>query len=361
MKSLFARLSFAFMLITSSMLLVSTLMIIFQTHRHFIMFTDQEMDMNVSSDSFNHHFELAIMQSTLWTFVIGICVTALVSVVVAKRITTPLIDMKQTAHQMAKGELNVRTHVNGEDELSDLGRSLNHLAEQLVRQEQLRKTMTADVAHELRTPLATLKSHIAAMLDGVWEPTPKRLASCFEEVERLTHLVGDLSHLTEVESPHAKLKLETEDLTELVEHNADAMRPLFVQRGISLNVAPHSPVYVSLDKQRIGQVITNLLSNALKFTPSGGTVRIEIRTVQEGMTVSVIDSGIGIKESELSMVFERFYRGEKSRSRKTGGAGIGLSIVKAIVEAHGGTIKLESKVGVGTEVQVFFPSQLLQK
>jgi len=356
MKGLFARLTLAFMLITSSILLVSTLMFMYQTHRHFLMYQDQAMRMSVNSDSFNLHFELAIMQSTLWTFLIGILVTALVSVLVARRITTPLIDMNKTAQQMAKGNLNVRTNIKGEDELSDLGRSLNHLAEQLIRQELLRKSMTADVAHELRTPLTTLKSHIAAMMDGIWEPTPRRLASCFEEVERLTHLVGDLSNLTELESPHLKLQIEREDITELVGQIADAMRPLFDEKGIGFAVATHSPVYLRLDKQRMGQVITNLLSNALKFTPSGGTVSVDFQTLQHGLIVSVKDSGTGIKESELPLVFERFYRGEKSRSRKTGGAGIGLTIVKAIVEAHGGTVEIESKEGAGTVVQVFVPS-----
>lgn len=361
MKGLFARLTLAFMLITSSILLVSTLMFMYQTHRHFKMYENQAMNMNVATHSFNVHFEQALLQSTLWTLIIGILVTAVVSVLVARRITTPLIDMKRTAQQMAKGNLDVRTNVKGEDELSELGRSLNHLAQQLVRQEQLRKTMTADVAHELRTPLTTIKSHIAAMMDGIWEPTPERLASCYEEVERLTHLVGDLSNLTELESPHLKLHLVSEDITEIVKQHAEAMRPLFDEKGLNLIVAAQNPINVMIDKQRMGQVITNLLSNALKFTPAGGKVKIEFKSVQGAVLVSVKDTGIGIKETEHELVFERFYRGEKSRNRKTGGAGIGLTVVKAIIEAHGGSVSIIGQDGVGTEVQVFVPLQSVQK
>jgi Signal transduction histidine kinase len=361
MKGLFARLALAFTLITSSILLVSTLMFMYQTHRHFKMFESQTMNMNVTSHSFNVHFEQALLQSALWTFAIGILVTVVVSILVARRITTPLIDMKKTAQQMAKGNLNVRTNVKGEDELSDLGRSLNHLAEQLIRQEQLRKTMTADVAHELRTPLTTIESHIAAMLDGIWEPTPKRLASCYEEVERLTLLVGDLSRLTELESPHLKLQLVSEDITELVKRHAAAMRSLFDEKGVSLIVAAQNPINVMIDKQRMGQVVTNLLSNALKFTPTGGKVSIEFKPAQEAVLVKVKDTGIGINETELEWVFERFYRGEKSRNRKTGGAGIGLTIVKAIVEAHGGKVNIIGQEGFGTEVQVYVPIQTVME
>lgn len=357
MKGLFARLALAFMLITSSILLVSTLMFMYQTHRHFKMYESQAMNMNVTSHSFNVHFEQALLQSTLWTFVIGILVTAIVSVLVARRITTPLIEMKKTAQQMARGNLNVRPNVKGKDELSDLGRSLHYLAQQLVRQEQLRKTMTADVAHELRTPLATIKSHIAAMMDGIWEPTPERLASCYEEVERLTHLVGDLSHLTELEAPHLKLQLIYEDLTEIVKQHAEAMRPLYDQKGVSLTIATQSPLHAMVDKKRMGQVVTNLLSNALKFTPAAGNVSVHLKSGDGAVIVSVKDTGIGINKAELEMVFERFYRGEKSRSRKTGGAGIGLTIVKAIVEAHGGSVNIESKEGAGTEVKVCVPIQ----
>lgn len=354
-KGLYARLAIAFIGITSSILLISTVTFIIATHYHFSLYQHQAMDTTTDTASFDAHFEQALIQSILWTFIIGIMIAAIVSLYVAKRITSPLIEMKNTAELMAKGTLHVRTRLNGNDELTDLGQSLNHLAEQLQKQERLRKTMTADVAHELRTPLATLKSHMIAMMDGVWEPTSKRLESCYEEIERLTHLVGDLSKLTEIESPHFKLQLQQEDLSVIVRQGVEASKAAFIEKGVLLKFDNEISVLIYLDRQRIAQIVANLLSNALKFTPQGGTVTVQVLDKHHEVKLIVRDTGIGIRESELPFVFERFYRGEKSRSRKTGGAGIGLSIVKAIVEAHKGEINIESKERYGTEVTVHLP------
>lgn len=352
MKGLYARIVIAFIGVASGVLLISTIAFILETHYHFSLYQHQAMDMN--APAFDVHFEQALVQSVLWSAILGILLSVLLSLFVAKRLTAPLIHMKKVAERMASGELGARTIVKGNDEIADLGGSLNHLAEQLMHQEQLRKTMTADVAHELRTPLATLKSHMEAMIDGVWEPTPQRLESCYEEIERLRFLVGDLEQLTEMESPQFQLQLQQQEISAIIRQCIEASQAAFVEKGVQLELSESTSVSVVIDRQRFGQIMTNLLSNALKFTPQGGNVRVWIKEEQNNVTIVVADTGIGIKESELPYVFERFYRGEKSRNRQTGGAGIGLSIVKAIAEAHGGEIHIKSEGGKGTEVSIHF-------
>jgi two-component system sensor histidine kinase BaeS len=203
MKGIYKRIAYAFIGITSGILLIASLTFILEAHYHFSLYQKQSMGMNLDPKNLDVHFEKALVQSIIWTSISGLLIAVIVSLYVAKRITTPLLEMKKTAEQIAKGELHARTTLSGKDELSDLGESLNHLAEQLQTQEHLRKTMTADVAHELRTPFTTLKSHMEAMILGVWEPTHKRLESCYEEIERLRHLVGDLEQLTRWRSTFA--------------------------------------------------------------------------------------------------------------------------------------------------------------
>jgi two-component system sensor histidine kinase BaeS len=350
MSGLYARIAIAFIGVASGVLLISTIAFILETHYHFSLYQHQAMDMN--SPAFDAHFEQALVQSVLWSAILGILLSVLLSLLVAKRITSPLIHMKKVAERMAKGELGARTTVKGNDEIADLGGSLNYLAEQLMHHEQLRKMMTADVAHELRTPLATLKSHMEAMIDGVWVPTPMRLKSCYEEIERLRFLVGDLEQLSEIESPQFQLQMQQQEISAIIRQCIEASKAAFVEKGVQLELSESTPVSVVIDRQRFGQIMTNLLSNALKFTPQGGNVRVWIKEEQNNVTIVVADTGIGIKESELPYVFERFYRGEKSRSRQTGGAGIGLSIVKAIAEAHEGEIQIKSEEGKGTEVSI---------
>jgi two-component system sensor histidine kinase BaeS len=353
MRGLYGRIAIAFIGVASGVLLISTIAFILETHYHFSLYQHQAMDMN--SPAFDAHFEQALVQSVLWSAILGILLSVLLSLLVAKRITAPLIHMKKVAERMANGELEAKTTVKGNDEIADLGGSLNHLAEQLMHQEQLRKTMTADVAHELRTPLATLKSHMEAMIDGVWVPTPQRLESCYEEIERLRFLVGDLEQLTEMESPHFKLKLHAENVSAIVHRNIEASRVSFDQKGVKLFCEGLTNVEAALDRQRVGQIVVNLLTNALKFTPQGGKVSVEVKEEQRAAVIIISDTGIGINENDLPFVFERFYRVDKSRDRKSGGSGIGLTIVKKLVKAHGGTIRMESRVGEGTSIEIHFP------
>jgi signal transduction histidine kinase len=277
----------------------------------------------------------------------------MISLYVAKRLSAPLVEMKNAAEQITRGKLTVRTSIRGNDELADLGKALNHLAEQLQKQEKLRVTMTQDIAHELRTPLATLKSHMQAMLDQIWDPTPARLRACYEETERLIALVADLEQLTVMDSPHFRLQRKPEDLSTLIQQSLGIVAAAFMEKGVRLDVMPHLSVRLHVDRDRFIQVLVNVLTNALKFTPEKGQVKIQVQDENDTVLIAIQDTGTGIAPNDLPYVFERFYRVDKSRNRKMGGAGIGLTIVKKLVEAHGGTVWIESDKG--TTVYLRFP------
>jgi two-component system sensor histidine kinase BaeS len=355
MKGLYKRIALTLIGITSGILLIASIIFILETHHHFLMYQHQSMDLNMDAARLDKHFEEALVQSIIWISISGLLIAIFVSLYVAKRITSPLLEMKKTAERMAMGELNSRTNVGGNDELSDLAESLNHLASQLQTQEQLRITMTTDVAHELRTPLSTLKSHMEAMILGIWEPTQQRLESCYEEIDRLNLHVGDLEQLTEMESPRFRLQLKEEELTAIAKQNVDAATASFNQKGVRLEISTNTNVTARVDRQRVSQIIVNLLSNALKFTPTGGLVTVQV--IDESKTVAIIvrDTGIGMNENEYEFIFERFYRVEKSRNRNSGGSGIGLAIVKKLVESHHGQIVVQSIEKQGTLFKITLP------
>lgn len=357
MRGLHARLTYTFIGIASGVLFLASMMIIIETHYHFQMVQHQMPNEMPDLPQLNFHLEQALEQSILWTLVGAILIAMVVSYFVAKRITAPLLEMRAVAERISQGQLDRRLKVLGHDELGQLGTSLNHLAEQLQQQEELRKNMTADVAHELRTPLATLKSHIEAMEDGIWEPTKERIHSCYEEIERLIHLVGDLEQLTFVESPEFQLHLKEEDLGQLVQQTVEMARPEFEQKGVHLLWEAPESIRLPMDRERMAQIMTNLLSNALKFTKPTGQVSVELERHEDAIVLNVHDTGIGIPAADLPYVFDRFYRAEKSRNRKSGGSGIGLAIVKRIVEAHGGEVTISSVWGEGTTVTVRFHNQ----
>ncbi len=355
MKGLYARFALVFIGLTCGILIMALTVLLIQAHRHFMMY-QQQAAAAADMVSFNAHLEQALVQSVVWIAAGGIVLAALAGLYAAKRMAAPLMAMKAMAARMAGGELEARTEVRGNDELADLAQAINALAAQLEKQEHLRKTMTADVAHELRTPLATLKSHMEAMMDGVWEPTQVRLAACHEEVERLSHLVGDLEQLMQMDSPHFRLRLQTEDLSAIAAQSVETVKAAFAQKKVALRLAaPAQPVLVQADRRRIGQILANVLSNAWKYTPSGGQVEVKVERDDGEARVVVADTGIGIPAGELPYVFERFYRTDKSRNRSTGGSGIGLTIARRLAEAHGGRMEIESEAGRGTTVRICFP------
>ncbi|HSK68748.1 MAG TPA: ATP-binding protein [Candidatus Limnocylindria bacterium] len=286
---------------------------------------------------------------------VAVVLSLAVGGVLARRIARPITEAAHVANGIAAGDYSARIEGNtGTRELDDLASAFRHLAETLSRQEALRKQLTADVAHELRTPLATLGSHLEAMLEGVWEPTPERLRGCHEEIIRLGKLVADLERLERAESADLRLNRTTVDLLALIRGVCVNFEAEFANRKLEVSVRGE-PAVVQADRDMLAGVVTNLLSNAVKYTPPGGRIAVTVGDSGHYATVAVEDSGSGIPEGELPFIFERFFRADKSRNRGTGGAGIGLAIVKSIVTAHGGTVTAESRHGEGSRFTVTLP------
>ena len=295
----------------------------------------------------------------LWVTIAATALAVLIGWISARRITIPLARVALATQQIARGRRDVlisgTTHVR---ELDGIASSVNDLSRVLADQEDLRRRLTADMAHELRTPLATLQSHLEAMIDGVWEPDPRRLAGLHEEILRINRLVADLEKLAHEEGNHARLVRRETDIRALLEGIARNHEPQFRAKGIELRfVAEGADPACSLavDPDKLSQAVINLLSNALKYTPGGGIVEVRVQVRPTGAEIRVSDTGVGIDSRDFPRVFERFYRADDSRSRSTGGAGIGLSISRAIVEAHGGTIRAASEPGRGSQFIISLP------
>jgi signal transduction histidine kinase len=301
------------------------------------------------------HFLYAMNVALALVAGLALLLAVFTGALIARRIALPIVKTAHIAHEIAGGNYGIR--FEGQTRIRELGEltgSINRLSGALEAQEKLRKRLVVDVAHELRTPLTAVSAHLEMMIDGVWEATPERLASCAEEIERLTRLVADLGRLAEIEDENLKLNRAEIDLKELAQEAARRFEAEAGAKKIAIIVSGETS-RVSADRERMNQVVTNLVSNAMKYTPGGGTIKIDTAGDAEFATISIEDSGIGIPVSKLPFVFERFYRAEGSRNRRTGGAGIGLTIVKSIVEAHGGTVAVVSEEGRGSRFTVSLP------
>jgi len=279
----------------------------------------------------------------------SLCFALILGLLMAERLSRPILNVINIAEMISKGNYiqKIKKKSNIE-EIDKLTTSINSLGNSLYEQEKLRERLTRDVSHELRTPLSTLQSHMEAMIDGVWEPTTDRLTSCHEEILRLKRLVGDLEKLAQYESENLILNKTKFNIGEVVKNIALNFEKEFLNKGVNLNFEDND-IITYLDKDKISQVIVNLISNALKYTPKGGKVEVKIFEDNKYFKLSVKDTGIGISEVHLPYVFERFYRVDESRNKLTGGAGIGLTISKSIIEAHDGNITVESRIDQGTE------------
>lgn len=301
-------------------------------------------------------FHSSINRSLLIAIAVAGLVGVLLTLLLSQSILRPVDALTSAVRAMEKGDLNQRVDVHSKGELSELANAFNAMAEGLQRLEQLRRNMVTDVAHELRTPLSNVRGYLEALRDGVVEPTPDMIASVHEEVMLLTRLVADLQELALAEAGQLNLVCQPVDIREVVEKAVHSLNAQATDKDVSFQVClPEDLPRVNTDAERMGQVLRNLLLNAMINTPSGGQIRVEARANNSQVEVSVQDNGIGIPAEHLPYVFERFYRADQSRARSTGGAGLGLAIVKQLVEAQGGHVEIDSKVDVGTTVTFTSP------
>lgn len=309
-------------------------------------------DYNISPTSVHQMFLDATHRSLIWATLLTLGLAAILSLLLTKRVLAPLTQMTEITRQIATGDYTARVQIASSDEVAQLAAAFNQMAASLQRVEQLRKTMVIDVAHELRTPLTNMRGYIEALRDGVIAPSKETLESLHEETIRLNKLIEDLLQLARADASRGTLRREKVDLQALANQVVGPFHPKFAAKGIALRVLlANTGGQILADPEKLSQVFRNLLENAWEYTPQGGNVEVFAERLPGMVKVAFLNTGEGIAAKDLPFIFERFYRGEKSRSREHGGAGIGLAIVKELVEAHGGEVGVQS---TPAETRVWF-------
>jgi two-component system sensor histidine kinase BaeS len=328
----------------------------------------QQMEMNKSGQNaqlvtlimgpLEESFLMSVHKSLIW---VGIAILAMglaASYILARSITVPLRKLSQAAEQMEKGKLGQTVLVETKDEVGHLSAVFNRMSEKLATSAKLRKQLLANIAHELRTPLAVIQGHLEGMIDGVIEPSPKQLSSLHEEAVRLNRLITDLRDLSLAEVRQLTLEKQPANMNHLVMRTLGMLKPLTDEKEIEVRctLAENLPEVV-VDADRMCQVFYNIFVNAIRYSPFNGLIEVNTALINSGekdwLKVSIADHGQGINPEDIPYVFDHFYRGDKSRDRKNGGSGLGLSIVRQLVENHGGEVTVESVEGKGSIFHVW--------
>ena len=314
------------------------------------------------SDLFSQ-YKIAVFEALTYAALAALVGAVLASFLISRQVVTPTLRMMSLSKRIAEGEYEERLSLPGGqqmDQIDELGRlalSFNQMADKLEKTETMRRELIADVTHELRTPLTAVKGYLEGMTDGVLPADPETYQQIHSEINRMQRLVNDLQELSRVEAGASDLVFTPVSPASLIERIQNTLGRQFEEKNIQLeiNVQPNLPD-ILVDKDRIIQVLTNLAGNALQYTPSGGKVTLLVRRESSDVLFSVIDSGIGISADQIPLIFNRFYRTDKSRTRTSGGSGIGLTIAKALVIAHQGKIWAESKgEGKGSTFSFLIP------
>lgn len=288
--------------------------------------------------------------------VISISSIIIISIIISRSIAKPISKVSKMTKYIGEGnyknKLNYKSNIM---EIDDLINSINKLSNELNDQENLRKQLTGDIAHELRTPLTSIKGHLDAIIVGIWEPTNERLNSINEEVKRITNLVDELRKLAKFDSGKDNLNKEIVNLKNYIKSIAYNYEGKALEKNIVIKYQLEN-IEVLIDKEKFAQVIINILSNAIKYNNGNNEIYIKVFKRNNSINISIKDSGIGIPKSEYKNIFERFYRLDKSRGANEKGAGVGLTIAKSIVNAHGGEIEVYSEINKGSEFIISLPS-----
>lgn len=306
--------------------------------------------------------EQAFLESThrslLWVGAAILAVGLLASYWLAQSITVPLRRLNGAVDAMTRGRYGEQVVVSSDDEVGNLALAFNRMSQSLADNAEQRQRFLADVAHELKTPLAVIQGNLEGMLDGVIDASPEQLSSLYEETVHLNRLIRDLRDLSLAEAGQLRLEKEAADLNALLERAMHMLQPLMEEKGLVLEQYLAALPPLKLDIGRINQIIYNLLTNALRYTVAG-TIRVSSGRQQTGgqewAFFEVEDSGQGIAAADLPFVFDHFYRADRSRAKASGGSGIGLSIVKQLAEVHGGWVEAQSSEGAGSRFRVYLP------
>ena len=295
-------------------------------------------------------------RASLCAALAAILIALFLGVFLARRLTRPVRELTTATRAMAKGELAQQVPVRSQDELGELAVSFNQMSADLARANELRRQMTADIAHDLRTPLSVIKGYTEGLRDGILQPTPETFQTIHQEAEQLSRLVEDLRTLSLADAGELTLTRQLAHPRELLERTAAAHLPRAQQLEINLQVTAEANVpAVNVDPERMAQVLGNLVSNALRHTPAGGQISLAAAQRGNDVLLTVQDNGVGIAPDKLRRIFTRFYRGDEARQAHEGESGLGLAIAKSLVELHGGTISVESTLGEGTTFTIALP------
>jgi signal transduction histidine kinase len=292
----------------------------------------------------------------LWGGLVAIAIALLLTFIMSRRILAPVKALTNAARKLGKGDFSQRVQSKDKGELGELARSFNSMADDLEHAERLRRNMVADVAHELRTPLSNLKGYLEAIRDGVVKPDVDTIRSLDEEATSLSRLVEDLQELSLADAGELKLVRQPADISSLIREAIAALQTKAATKGLEISFdLPEKLTPLNIDSYRFKQILHNLLDNAVSHAGNKGRVTVKAWQQENQINISVADTGEGIPVEELPRIFERFYRVDKSRTRATGGSGLGLTITKRLVEAHGGEIKVESEPGKGSTFTFSIP------
>jgi len=298
----------------------------------------------------------AISRYLIWGALIAIGIALLATFFLSRRISSPVKALTLAARRLGQGDLSQRVNFKDKGEVGELAQAFNSMATELGRTEELRRNMVADAAHELRTPLSNIRGYLEAIRDGVKEPDAETICSLNEEAVMLSRLVGDLQELSLAEAGELKMECHAEEITALIKQAAALVQAQAAKKGVLVSLdLPDRISKANIDYNRISQVLRNLLENAIVHTNRDGTITVAARQQDGYVEVSVSDTGEGIPAQDIPYIFERFYRVDKSRTRATGGSGLGLTIAKRLVEAHGGEISVQSELGKGSRFSFTLP------
>ncbi len=316
------------------------------------------LDQEPPRNSFEADYISGVNRALLLGALGATAIAVVLGAVFARTLTQPVREVAEASRAMAEGELGRQVPVRTHDELGQLATAFNQMSSELARMTQQRRQLTADIAHDLRTPLTVLAGYLEAMEEGTLAPTPERLATMRHEVGGLTRLVEDLRLLSLADAGTLPLRREPTDVHELLSQVRDAYAPQAAKDGVELRVGTGADIPpVRLDPERMRQVLGNLVSNALRHTAAGGAVMLEVaQNGSDEIVLRIRDTGSGIAPDDLPHVFDRFYRGDESRQEGQGESGLGLAIARSIVEMHGGTIGVESTLEQGTTFRIHLPA-----
>ncbi|HEX2905612.1 MAG TPA: ATP-binding protein [Phototrophicaceae bacterium] len=299
----------------------------------------------------------AAYQALFFSGVVASSAALLIGVLLSRHFLRPLRELAKAITAMKHGDLNQRVEVRSQDELGQLAQTFNQMSAEIYRANQLRKQMTADIAHDLRTPLTVITGYLEGLRDGTLKPTSARFDIMYQETTLLKRLIDDLRTLSLADAGELKLECQPIQAAELLEQVRQSFEPLAAEAGVTLRIQADANLpEIQVDRERLVQVLANLVTNALHYTPAGGSITLGAASSPDHLLLTVTDTGTGIAADKLPNVFERFYRVEESRSQNDGESGLGLAIAKSIVEAHHGTITAESQLGHGTTMKITFPA-----